>query len=611
MVCDYNFLRLGKRVVRVWTALFLLNGFSLTSFAYSVDKTDWMPLEEVKPGMRGVWHTVVEGTEIREYELEILGTAPNFVGPREPVILARVVDEINILSGPVAGMSGSPVFIDGRLVGAYAYGYPWAKEQAIVGITPMQSMEPLLHWDGRSRGQGGSISLPEGRTHEESQSASTTDLDYQSLQPLPSPLMFSGVSRRTWDTFRPHLDRLGVQPMLAPSGEYALAEDFEMKSGSAIAAVLMRGDFSAAATGTVTWTDGERVLGFGHPFLQLGGVELPFAGAHVYTVVRNIRQSFKLSQPGPIIGTLYNDRLSGIAGKVGEAPRMASLKIDIQHRDGPERSYQAEVFPHPQLAPVLSAISVLESLTQTIESNPEQTYRVNSRILTRELQPIDLNYSVTGFDASVLVAMDLMSQLSLLMNNVHSEVNLEGVESHIEIVDEWRMKRVSSMQMHSNRYRPGDTLEASVFLRSYRNVEEVIPVSIELPARLSSASRYRILLTDAAGADQFDRSSGVIHSLEGLAHRMRTRRDSGQMYFLLLENQPGLHHRDRELAALPPSIRRSLQGGSFTNEQSNYKWQILAEKQISLDGIFIGQVQLDLPLQDRIEPASLPMFLTE
>jgi len=576
-----------------------------------MDKADWMQLDEVKPGMRGVWHTVVEGTEIREYELEILGTAPNFVGPREPVILARVVDEQNILSGPVAGMSGSPVFINGRLVGAYAYGYPWAKDQAIIGITPMQSMEPLLKWDGKAQGSGGSVSLPEGRTQEDSQSAPSPDLDYQSLEPLPAPLMFSGVSRRTWDAFRPHLDRLGVQPMLAPSGESVLPVDFEMKAGSAIAAVLMRGDFSAAATGTVTWTDGERVLGFGHPFLQLGGVELPFAGAHVYTVVRNVRQSFKLSQPGPIIGTLYNDRLSGIAGQVGEAPRMAGLKIDVRHRDGPELSYAAEIFPHPRLAPVLNAIAVLESLTQTMESHPEQTFRVKSRILTRELPPIDLNYSVTGFDASVLVALDLMSQLTLLMNNVHSEVNLEGVESSIEIIDEWRMKRVTSMQLHSNRYRPGDTLEASVYLRSYRNEEEIIPISMELPARLSSARSYRVLLTDAAGADQLDRSSGLYHSVEGLAERMRNRRDSGQMYLLLLENQPGLRHRDRELAALPPSVRRSLEGGSFTSEQSSYEWQILEEKPISLDGIFSGQVRLDLPLQDRLQPASQSLFLNE
>lgn len=611
MYSGINFRSLGISCVRIWAAGWLFCAMSFSSLANNVDKANWMPLNEVKPGMRGVWHTVVEGTEIQEFELEIIGTAPNFVGPREPVILARVVDEANILSGPVAGMSGSPVFIEGQLVGAYAYGYPWAKEQAIIGITPMQSMEPLLLWDGKAQGAGGSVSLPEGRTSDDPQYAPSLDLDYQSLEPLPAPLMFSGVSRRTWAAFRPYLDRLGVQPMLAPSGESKLSGDFEMVAGSAIAAVLMQGDFSAAATGTVTWTDGERVLGFGHPFLQLGGVELPFAGAHVYTVVRNVRQSFKLSQPGPVIGTLYSDRLSGVAGRVGEVPRMAALKIEIQHRDGPEIDYQAEIFPHPRLAPILNAIAVLESLTQTMESHPERTFRVKNRILTRELAPVDLSYSVTGFDASVVVAMDLMVQLGGLMNNVYAEINLEGVEVQIEIIDEWRMKRVTSMQLHSNRYRPGDVLEASVFLRSYRNEEEIIPVSIKLPESLSHNRNYRILLTDAEGADQLDRLDTAVHSLEGLADRMRTRRDPGQMYLLLLENQPGLRHRDRDLAALPPSVRRSLQGGSFTSEQSSYDWQILVEKPVALDGIFSGQVRLELPLRDRPDPASSPLFLNE
>lgn len=551
-----------------------------------------MSLEEVQPGMRGEWHTVVEGTEIRSFELEILGVAPNYVGPREPVILARVLDEANILSGPVAGMSGSPVFVDGRLLGAYAYGYSWSKEQAIVGITPMERMWPLLG-DGSSGmgGVGGSVSMPGGRS-----SGGAPVPEGQSLEPLPSPLVFSGLSPRTWSVFRDELEGWGLQPMLAPSGEARLPEDFQLEAGSAVAAVLMRGDFSAAATGTITWSDGERVLGFGHPFLQLGGVELPMAGAHIFTVVRNMRLSFKLAKPGPILGTVYNDRLSGIAGRVGEVPTMAALRIDVIHGLHGQSEFEAEVFPHPQLVPTMMAIALLEALTRTMEAHPEQSFRIGHQIRVSGFErPVGWRTTVSGFDAAVSLALDLRHQLNVLLNNSHDEVSLEELVSRIEVVDERQMKRLLGMELDRRRYQPGDTVEATVRLQSWRGGESIRRVRMVIPENLTTEGAYRLVMADAATANQFDQHRSTrIFSLSGLIHQMETRRDPGQMYLLLLENRRGLRHGDQTLVALPPSVQQRMTSGSFSVEQSSTEWEIIAETAIPLDGVFTGNSAIDL-----------------
>ncbi|MDG2169851.1 MAG: SpoIVB peptidase S55 domain-containing protein, partial [Opitutales bacterium] len=192
-----------------------------------------MPLEEVKPGMEGEWLTVMSGTEVETFPLRVIGIAEHFIGPNESVIICEAIDDRNILSGPVAGMSGSPVFIDGKLVGAYAYGYTWPKEQAIIGVTPIHNMLPVLEDRGGEVAAGGSINSYWKSVEPASRSRLN---DFQTvLQPLPAPLIAAGISDRTLAAFSETLDELGVKVMNGPGGSASAELTGEIEAGSAVA----------------------------------------------------------------------------------------------------------------------------------------------------------------------------------------------------------------------------------------------------------------------------------------------------------------------------------------------------------------------------------------
>lgn len=577
--------------------LFFLGSLSL------LGRMDIRPLGEIEAGMKGIWKTVVTGVEIESFELEILGTAPNFIGPQEPIILARVIDPENVLSGPVAGMSGSPVYIDGRLIGAYAYGYTWPKEQGIIGITPIERMLPLLGEELSPAlvAGGGNRSIGEGRSVDSE----------EELKPLPTPLAVSGISPATFSVFRPKLERWGLEPMRSPSGGVDLPEDFRFEPGSAMAAVLMTGDFSAAATGTVTWSDGEQVIGFGHPFMRLGGdLAVPFSGAHVFTVVRNVQRSFKLSTPGPVVGTIFTDRLPGVAARVGPIPDMAHMRIDLTTGLDTRRQFSTDIFPHPDLLPLLSAMALLESLTQLVEAHPEQTIRMRTVVRSRQVDPIEVRSTVSGWDSPTRAALEFLDSFDRFLNNTIEAVDVESIEVGLEVVDRLKWRTLEEVQIDRRRLRAGETVELDLVLRGYQDGGERIRVPVKIPQTVRNQTPLSIVVTDAEGADQLQLPRGSARSLEGLADRWRSRRDMGNLYVLLVADRQGVHIGDQALADPPPSVRNRLTADPAPQPRVTTEQQVLEEIVIPVDGIFWGENRIRLewnsPSNGDSRPASTP-----
>lgn len=572
--------------------------------AIAFGRTDLMPLEEVRPGARGIWKTAVEGTAVESFELEILGTAPNFIGPKEPIVLAKVIDPDNILSGPVAGMSGSPVFIDGQLIGAYAYGYTWPKEQAIIGITPIERMLPLLDDDvpgGRAE-SGRSAWLPARQAQPEA----NPSRDAGGLEPLPTPLSVAGISPATWAVFRPKLERWGLEPMRAPSGTVELPEAFRFESGSPMAAVLMTGDFSAAAAGTMTWTDGENVLGFGHSFLQFGGVEVPFGGAHIYTVVRNLQRSFKLSQPGPVVGTLHTDRLPGVAGRIGPVPEMTRMEIRLNTALDTERVFRAEIYRHPEILPVLSAMALFESLTQLYEAELEQTIRVRTVVRSDLLEPIASETTVSGMGAAPQAALEFLDLFDRFLNNPIEEVTAEAIDVEVEVIDRVQWRRLEAVQLDRKRLRPGETVELHLRLRGYRDEEQSLRIPVTIPESVQGGRSLTIRIADAQTVDRLQQPRGTPRSLEALAERWRSRRGMGSLYVLLVEDRRGIQLGDQTLADPPPSVLARLGADPAPADRIRLEQRVIEEIEVPLEGIFMGDTSVELELETRPSASPAP-----
>jgi hypothetical protein len=313
------------------------------------------PLEDIRPGMKGTAKTVFSGTQPEDFGVEILGVLPGFPGPRQSSIIARLSGANAERTGVFGGMSGSPVFIDGKLVGAIAFSFPFSKEP-IAGITPIKQMIDLFN-----KGSENQNDKPkEPRAVSFSQLAATDwkpnlpkpavssvslfapvaanspllPLLGQQMTPIATPLVFSGISQEALAMFSPQLIASGLLPVsgaggTAPITPLAAYNDKTFPYGSSISVQLVRGDYSLAAAGTVTMRDGDRIYAFGHPFLSLGSSDMPMSECSVVTVIPNVNNSFKLAVPGQMVGSISQDRASGIFGLLGQSPKMIPVKINL------------------------------------------------------------------------------------------------------------------------------------------------------------------------------------------------------------------------------------------------------------------------------------------
>src|SRR5215204_1787083 len=334
-------------------------------------------LEDLRPGMKGTARTVFSGTEAQEFGVEILGVLPGFPGPRQSAIIAKLNGANVEKTGVFAGMSGSPVYIDGKIVGAIAFSFPFSKEP-IAGITPIRQMielfnrgpenvkpkEPRVVSFSQLAGTDWKPNLPKPAVGSVSLLAPVSagsplmPLLGQQMTPIATPLVFSGITQESLTAFAPQLTASGLLPVSGVGGSAAITPLAEANGntfppGSSISVQLVRGDYSLAAAGTVTMRDGDRIYAFGHPFLSLGASDMPMTESSVVTVISNMNNSFKLSVPGRMVGAISQDRASGIFGLLRQAPKMIPVKVNLHTSRERIETYSYEIANDSFLTPLL------------------------------------------------------------------------------------------------------------------------------------------------------------------------------------------------------------------------------------------------------------------
>ena len=330
------------------------------------------PLKDIKPGMRGTGRTVFSGNQIEDFQVEILGVLEN-IGPKESLILARLSGGPLEHTGVMQGMSGSPVYIDGKLAGAVAMAFPFAKDP-IAGIRPIEAMIRTST----------SSSKPTSAPPAGAQRAALFDRDLTRGFPKPAamltgearmvdiatPISFGGFSRATLDTFAPQLRALGLEPRQGVSGggkvQPTMGNPADLKPGSMISVQLMSGDLTVGADGTVTHIDGNRVYAFGHRFLDIGSTALPFARAEVLTLLANTNTSFKLSTAKEWMGTIYQDRNTAVAGELGKRASLVPMTIRVSNGGRTVDTYEMNMVNDSLLTPLLMQMAVFSGVRRQI-----------------------------------------------------------------------------------------------------------------------------------------------------------------------------------------------------------------------------------------------------
>jgi len=581
--------------------------------------TPLMPVSEIRPGMTGIGRTVFTGTDLQEFKVHILGVLRNIQGPKRDLILARLEGAGLEQSGVAQGMSGSPVYIDGRLIGAVSYSIGAFSKEPIAGITPIEEMKDATVQPRRSvSSPQAEIALPV--TTEQLTSALTAayariapfserPADIQSiglpsetgaqlgtmLRPIATPLMLSGFDSRTVDLIAGPFRQAGFVPMISGAsdfaGQVAAGPATPLREGDAIGVSLVGGDIEMGATGTITHIDGDRVYAFGHPFYGLGPTEFPMTRAYVYAILPSLMTSFKISTLGETIGTMQQDRATAIAGMLGKGPRLVPMKVTLQRAgdDATKRTFTFQLANDQLFTPLLAYVTMFNTLGSYERQFGAASFSVRSRAQIKDHGELTLDDVFTG-DSSMLGASTAVAgPLSMLLSNDVAPITLDGLDITVTTAETPRSATIERVWLDEVKVRPGRTIPLKVLTRSYRGEEKISTVPIEIPA--NATGDLSILVTDGRQLNALEqrelRRALQPQSVAQLMRVLNETRRNNRIYVRLLTGTPGAVVRGEAMTALPPSVLSVMEsdrnGGSFSPIRSATvgEWEVVMDSAIS------------------------------
>jgi SpoIVB peptidase S55 len=471
-------------------------------------------LKDLRPGMTGVGHTVFKGDTISDFNVEILGVVDNFL-PKQSAIFAKLSGGPLADTGVFAGMSGSPVFINGKLLGAVAYSFPFSKE-AIAAITPIENMVTLTDGSSLRAGMGatGSMSSSSGETSYNSEqsvsqqvwnlvplsqvSPTMADLAYKAsenglpnpaeLKPIDTPLMLSGFPRAAIDYFMPQFRAMGLAPMTGgvmggtDTPNEAMAEASDIGPGSGVGAQLVRGIFGATAAGKVTYREGNRIFAFGHPFLHSGPTDLPMTKTRLITVLPSLMSSTELSVPTELIGTIKEDRVSGIYGEVGVTPRMIPVTIRLRSSRNIQKTFRFETVNDRFLTPFLVNFTIFSALSSSERALGESTLEVQGTIALKGKQEVKVENFVSGdANSSVIASLSVANPVNFLLQSGLKDVQIDSITVDVTSWDEKRQAVLERIWTDRREVEAGDRLELSAVLRKTNGEEILVRLPVVIP----------------------------------------------------------------------------------------------------------------------------------
>jgi hypothetical protein len=581
-------------------------------------KTEFFPVDQVKPGMRAVGYTVFSGSEPKKFEVEILGVLKGFPSPQQNAIVSRLLGDELYHTGVFQGMSGSPVYIDGKLLGAVAFGYQFAKDP-IAGIMPIQYMVDVFEekqgGDGKGQrsgqpgrpGQPRHVSFSEISFNENSREfadfvksvsgagnsgaqavsgPSGSLANGQVLTPIATPLAITGVAPDVVARFAPIFQSLGFAPVAGAGGaaeisELKQADENTLKPGSTILVPLVRGDYSLAAAGTVTYRDGARIYAFGHPFLSLGVSEFPMHEGEVVTVMSSSATSFKMSVPTAMVGTLRGDRSTGVYGELGVAPRMIPVEVNLKTSRGEDRKYQFDVVADRFLTPLLLQMTMLSTIASTERTIGDSTLQIRGRIKLKGLPDVEIeNRLSSSLNVPLAAAFATSQPISAIFNSGFKDLQFEKLVYDITSRDARSTGQLDHLWINDTDVRPGEKIEIQAFARTDGGGEYVERIPVEIP-KDAPRGQLQIVVGDGGSIQALEPRSGFTpKSLDQLVRELNKIRKSDRLYVRLARAESGAVIKNEEMPSLPPSVLatlgsdRTIGGYSLTRSATIFEQEI-------------------------------------
>ncbi|HZH90290.1 MAG TPA: hypothetical protein VEX70_06665 [Pyrinomonadaceae bacterium] len=551
------------------------------------------PLEDVRAGMKARAWTVFSGTEAQEFGVDIIGVLPGFPAPRQSAIIGRLTGANAEKTGVFAGMSGSPVYIDGKLVGAIAFSFPFSKEP-ICGITPIKQMIDIFE-----RQQGTIRTSGAPRTMSFAKLASTdwqTDwpkpavtggtfaapvaagsplnaLLGQTIAPIATPLVFSGISSEALSLYAPQLQANGLLPVSGVGGAASITPlgkvtDKTLPPGSSVSVQLVRGDYSLAAFGTVTWRDGERIYAFGHPFLGLGVADMPMSESNVVTVISSVNNSFKLSSAGQMVGAISQDRATGIYGMLGRAPKMIPVRVNLHTSRDRTETYTYEVANDKFLTPILLNITIFSTIGSTERAMGDSTISLRGQINVAGQQPIQIERRFSSMNAGTQAAASVAVPMAALLSSGFDNVDIGQITLDITSTDERMSGTLDRIALDRTEVGRGETVEVQAYVRTDSGKQFVQRIPVTIPSDVPRGPLV-LFVGDGGALQQASAAQNFVpKDLTQLVGAINRIKKNDRLYVKLFRVTSGAVIGTDEMPSLPPSVVATLNSdrtsGGFT-----------------------------------------------
>jgi SpoIVB peptidase S55 len=553
-----------------------------------------MPLDQIHEGMRGTALTVFQGVKPESMDVEVLGVMHNVNGPKGDIILVRLHGTKPEYTGVVAGMSGSPVYFDGKLAGALAFRIGEFSKEPIAGVTPIEEMMEINELDRRpppSRAklpgagrQDAGHSSQSGSTQTASPSENST-FPTQSLSnyltPIDTPLVFNGFSEETLQRYSSQFAAAGIVPVMGIGSSSDRKQPEPIEAGSAVSAVLVRGDMDIAATCTVTYVDPQRLLACGHPLLQFGEVDLPMTKATVLATLPSPMNAFKIVNTTETVGAFVQDRQSGIMGVPGRESKMIPVTVAM-HSGSATKEFHYEILNNAKLSPLAMMATVFNALHGTNEYGEDITYRMNGVLSVRGYSDVTLQNMFApqdnGQPAAAMAAATIGDRFGRIYTNAFDVPDISGVKLDFDLVRERRSARLEASRTDVTEARPGDQIVVETVIRPYRGERLVRQIAIKIPTSTSKGT-LRILVSDGDTLDRVHHGTPMMNHGLGLAPTialLNKVRANDRVYVSLIESDPEAMIADKVMPTLPLSVMNVME-----NMRGTQDMVVLGESSVS------------------------------
>ena len=561
-----------KKLVLAFFVILTCLAFTSAPKAASAQNPQTIAVSQIHAGMRGVAYTVFQGVKPEAMEVEALGVMHNVNGPKGDIILVRLHGEKVEYTGVVAGMSGSPVYFDGKLAGALAFRIGEFSKEPIGGVTPIADMLEISALDRSPAEETSavkpSVSAAAGKTAApgEASTLPASSQDFANyLKPIETPLVFNGFSEQAIHLFSGQFAADGIVPVMGAGSVSNDKQPEPLEAGSAISAILVRGDMDIEATCTVTYVDAQRLLACGHPLLQFGSVDLPMNKAEVLATLPSPLNAFKIVNTTESVGTFVQDRHTGILGVFDRQPAMIPVTLTL-HSDAGSKEFHYEVLNNPKLTPLALMVTVYNALHGVNEFGEEITYRLAGSIGVKGFPEVTMRNMFAPAEgaqpAAMQAALSLGERFGRIYDNPYNAPAIEGVKLDFDLVRERRWARLESARTDVTEARPGEAIIVETVLAPYRGERIVRQIPVKIPTSANKGT-LRILVSDGDTLDRIGHGNlafGRKLDLASTIALLNKEHSNNRAYVSLLEADPEARVADKVMPTLPLSIMNVMDG---------------------------------------------------